>query len=174
MPALPGAAPRRRHRRRVDGGLPVSGRWPYASGSHHATWATLGAMVTDDEGAPVDGVLCLAPVSELRMEDTWRTVGMRGTGSNTWVAEDVFVPAHRIISMSALAAGEWSAETDEVMYRLPFVPLATLPVLGQALGVGRAALDLAVDNAPQKAMHHTFFARQSNSWAFRCRSRRPH
>ena len=105
----------------------------------------------------------LAPVSELRMEDTWRTVGMRATGSNTWVAEDVFVPAHRIISMSALAAGEWSAETDEVMYRLPFVPLATLPVLGPLLGVGRAALGLAVDNAPQKAMHHTFFARQSDS-----------
>ena len=65
--------------------------------------------------------------------------------------------------MSALAAGEWSAETDEVMYRLPFVPLATLPVLGPLLGVGHAALDLAVDNAPQKAMHHTFFARQSDS-----------
>lgn len=148
--------------RRVDGGLRVSGRWSYASGSHHATWAALGATVTDDAGA-VDGVMCLAPVSEVRMEDTWRTVGMRATGSNTWVAEDIFVPAHRIISMSTLAEGTWSAETDEAMYRLPFVPLATLPLLGPLLGIGRAALELTVHSAPHKAMHHTFFARQSDS-----------
>jgi alkylation response protein AidB-like acyl-CoA dehydrogenase len=149
--------------RRVSGGLRVSGRWAYASGSHHATWASLGAMVSDDAGNPVDAVLCLAPAADLQLEDTWRTVGMRGTGSNTWIADDVFVPEHRIISMGALAAGELTPETDEVMYRMPFVPLATLPLLGPLLGLGRAALALTVHDAPRKAMHHTFFARQSDS-----------
>jgi alkylation response protein AidB-like acyl-CoA dehydrogenase len=149
--------------RRVSGGLRVSGRWAYASGSHHATWASLGAMVSDDAGNPVDAVLCLAPAADLQLEDTWRTVGMRGTGSNTWIADDVFVPEHRIISMGALAAGELTPETDEVMYRMPFVPLATLPLLGPLLGLGRAALALTVHDAPRKGMHHTFFARQSDS-----------
>ncbi|MBB5163139.1 acyl-CoA dehydrogenase family protein [Mycobacterium sp. AZCC_0083] len=149
--------------RRVSGGLRVSGRWAYASGSHHATWASLGAMVSDDAGNPVDAVLCLAPAADLQLEDTWRTVGMRGTGSNTWIADDVFVPTHRIISMGALAAGELTPETDEVMYRMPFVPLATLPLLGPLLGLGRAVLALTVHEAPRKAMHHTFFARQSDS-----------
>lgn len=149
--------------RRVDGGLRVSGRWPYASGAHHATWAALGATVTDEAGAPIDRVMCLAPVSEVRMEDTWRTVGMRATGSNTWIADDVFVPAHRIISMTALAEGQWSAETDEAMYRLPLVPLATLPLLGPLLGIGRAALELTVRSAPLKDMSHTCFPRQSDS-----------
>jgi alkylation response protein AidB-like acyl-CoA dehydrogenase len=149
--------------RRVDGGLRLSGRWSFASGAHHATWAALSATVTDDAGVPVDGVMCLAPVSEVRMEDTWRTVGMRATGSNTWTAEDVFVPAHRIVSMIALVEGRWSAETDEVMYRLPFVPMATLPLLGPLLGIGRAAMELTVRSAAHKGMHHTFFARQSDS-----------
>ncbi|MCW2560273.1 MAG: hypothetical protein JWP55_4237 [Mycobacterium sp.] len=151
--------------RRVSGGLGVSGRWAYASGSHHATWASLGALVSDDDGNPVDAVLCLAPVAEVQLEDTWRTVGMRGTGSNTWIGDDVFVPEHRIISMGALAAGGLTPETDEVMYRMPFVPLATLPLLGPLLGLGRAALALTVHDAPRKAMHHTFFARQSDSVA---------
>ena len=148
---------------RVSGGLRVSGRWAYASGSHHATWASLGAMVSDDAGNPLDAVLCLAPVVEVQLEDTWRTVGMRGTGSNTWVADDVFVPEHRIVSMGALVAGTASAVTDEAMYRLPFVPLATLSLVGPLLGLGRAALALTVHDAPRKAMHHTFFAHQSDS-----------
>lgn len=149
--------------RRVHGGLRLTGRWSFASGAHHATWASLSATVTDHARVPVDGVMCLAPVSDVRLEDTWRTVGMRATGSNTWVAEDVFVPAHRIVSMVALAEGRWRPHTDEVMYRLPFVPLATLPLLGPLLGIGRAALELTVRSAPDKGMHHTFFARRSDS-----------
>jgi 3-hydroxy-9,10-secoandrosta-1,3,5(10)-triene-9,17-dione monooxygenase len=148
---------------RVTGGLRVSGRWAYASGAHHATWASLGAMVSDDAGNPVDAVLCLVPVAEVQLEDTWHTVGMRGTGSNTWVADDVFVPEHRIVSMGALVAGTGTAVTDEAMYRLPFVPLATLSLLGPLLGIGRGALALTIHDAPRKAMHHTFFAHQSDS-----------
>jgi alkylation response protein AidB-like acyl-CoA dehydrogenase len=149
--------------RRVPGGLRVSGRWSYASGAHHASWASLGALVTDDTGAVRDAVLCLVPASEVKLEQTWRTVGMRGTGSDTWVAEDVFVPDHLVISMGAMAEGAWPAPTAEPMYRLPFVPLATLPLLGPLLGVGRAALDLVISAAPGKGMHHTFFTSQSDS-----------
>lgn len=148
---------------RVSDGLRLSGSWPYASGSHHATWASLGAMISDDAGNPIDAVLCLVPVAEVQLKDTWHTIGMRGTGSNTWVAEDVFVPEHRIVSMGALVAGTGTAVTDEAMYKLPFVPVATLALVGPLLGLGRAALALTVRDAPRKAMHHTFFAHQSNS-----------
>lgn len=40
--------------RRVEGGLRLSGRWRYASGSPHATWAALAAAVADDSGQPPD------------------------------------------------------------------------------------------------------------------------
>src|SRR6185295_692662 len=94
--AMPGVA------RRVDGGLRISGRWPNASGAQHATWASLGAVVLDDADAVVDAVMGAVPVSELRLEDTWHMVGMRGTGSNTWVGNDVFVPEHMTMSMASL------------------------------------------------------------------------
>src|SRR3981081_2843864 len=45
--------------RRVKGGVRVSGRWPYASGSLHATWASLAARVTDDAGVLIDTVIGL-------------------------------------------------------------------------------------------------------------------
>jgi 3-hydroxy-9,10-secoandrosta-1,3,5(10)-triene-9,17-dione monooxygenase len=97
------------------------------------------------------------------MEDTWHTTGMRGTGSNTWVGEDVFVPEHRLISMMAVAAGTWPVATAEPIYRIPFAPVATVLLLGTLLGAGKAALDLVIEKAPRKGMHHTFFASQSQS-----------
>ncbi|HEY6649876.1 MAG TPA: acyl-CoA dehydrogenase family protein [Mycobacterium sp.] len=146
--------------RREQGGLRLTGRWGYASGSPHASWAALAATVTDDSGQP-DAYFCLVPAAQLGLEDTWRTLGMRGTGSNTFTAEDVFVPEHRTIPVTKLSEG--STGSDEPVHRLPFAQVGTLALIGTLLGLGRAALALTIDNAPSKSMHHTFFARQSDS-----------
>jgi len=155
--ATPGPA------RRVDGGLRVSGRWAYASGCPHATWAGIVAIVADDSGQPADAYWCLVPASDLRIEDTWRTTGMRGTGSNTWVGEDVFVPEYRTIPMDISAKEALPAPTDAPMYRLPFPTLGTLALLGPILGITGAALTYTIEKAPTKAMHHTIFTKQSES-----------
>jgi len=147
----------------VEGGLRLSGRWGYASGSPHATWASLGAALTDDAGQVVDAVLSFVPVSEVTLEETWLTVGMRGTGSHTFVVDDVFVPRHRTISMSALSEGVCAVPADDPLYHVPFGALATLLLLGPLLGLGHAALDWTVAKAPTKPIHHTFFPRQTDS-----------
>jgi 3-hydroxy-9,10-secoandrosta-1,3,5(10)-triene-9,17-dione monooxygenase len=61
------------------------------------------------------------------------------------------------------ALSEERITSDEPMDRLPFAPLGSLALMGTFLGIGRAALALTVDQAPLKSMHHTFFARQSDS-----------
>src|SRR6202012_6097500 len=61
--------------RRVDGGLVVSGRWPYASGSDRAAWAAVAVAVVDDSGENVEPFMCLVPASEMRLGDTWHGVG---------------------------------------------------------------------------------------------------
>jgi 3-hydroxy-9,10-secoandrosta-1,3,5(10)-triene-9,17-dione monooxygenase len=147
--------------RREQGGLSLNGRWGYASGSPHATWAAIAATVTDDSGQPPDAYFCLVPAAQLTLEETWRTVGMRGTGSNTYVAEGVFVPEHRLIPMTELSEG--FPNSDEPTHRLPFPSVASLALIGPLLGLGRAALALTIGQAPLKSMHHTFFARQSDS-----------
>jgi alkylation response protein AidB-like acyl-CoA dehydrogenase len=57
----------------------MTGRWSYASGAQFATWASLSGVVTDEAGAIIDAVMGFVPTSELTMEDTWHTTGMRGT-----------------------------------------------------------------------------------------------
>jgi alkylation response protein AidB-like acyl-CoA dehydrogenase len=146
--------------RRERDGLRLTGRYGYASGAPHAHWAALAATVTDDATQPPEAYFCLVPTAQLRLEDTWRTVGMRGTGSNTFIADSVFVPAHRALSAAALSEG--AADGDEPVYRLPFPSVATIGLVGTLLGLGRAALDFAIDQAP-KPMHHTVFARRSDS-----------
>ena len=147
----------------VDGGVRIGGRWDYASGSHHAKWVLLGATTADEAGQPIDQLVCLVPASELTMEDTWHTVGMRSTGSNTWIAEDLFVPQHRTISTRAMSEGKVAPCTEEAMYRLPVIPVATLLLLGPLLGLGSAALRLAVDKVPTRPMSDTTYHRKSDS-----------
>ena len=149
--------------RRVDGGVRISGRWSYASGAYHADWAALAAVVAGESEGPVDAMFCFVPAQQLRPEKTWHTVGMRGTGSDTWVADDVFVPNHRTIPMSAIADEAPRVAGNESMFRLPFQTVATLLLVGPLLGLGRAALKFVIDKAPTKAMQHTVFDRQSES-----------
>ena len=78
--------------RAVDGGLVVTGQWGFASGCLHSQWAMLGVPVVDESGEQIDQGLALIPMSDLSIKDTWYVAGMRGTGSNTLIAEDVFVP----------------------------------------------------------------------------------
>lgn len=148
---------------RVNGGLRVSGRWGFASGCDHAAWMVISAGLPAGDGRPEAMMMCFVPRDQLRIEDTWRTVGMRATGSNTLVADDLFVPEHRTVSFATLADGASPAATDAPMYRLTFGPMAELLLVGPLLGMGSAALQYTIDKAPTKAMHHTFFPRQSDS-----------
>jgi alkylation response protein AidB-like acyl-CoA dehydrogenase len=151
------------HARRVDGGVQVSGRWAYASGAPHANWAGLGIAVPDDNGGPIDAYFALVPRPEVILEDTWHTAGMRGTGSHTWLSEDLFVPEHRLIPMAALSEG--APQHDEALYRLPMGPVFRLNLMGTLLGLGRAALDYTIQNAASKGVSFTVYARQSDSVA---------
>ena len=83
--------------RRADGGWRVSGKATYASGIPYATWALCSALVpaTESDGPPSVMTL-LVPRSDLTMLDDWgasngRVLGMRSSGSNSFVLDDVFV-----------------------------------------------------------------------------------
>jgi alkylation response protein AidB-like acyl-CoA dehydrogenase len=152
---------------KVEGGWKVSGRWYYNSGSWHASWAVLGIPVTNEAGEVIDQGLVLIPASEMTLEDTWFVAGMRSSGSNCMVAEDVFVPEHRLLSVPAAIEGSYGNEhADEAFYRSAFVPILALVLVGPQLGMGRAALDLVKEKAAKKPIAYTFFEAQADSVAF--------
>jgi 3-hydroxy-9,10-secoandrosta-1,3,5(10)-triene-9,17-dione monooxygenase len=153
--------------RRKEGGLVVTGKWYWSSGCLHADWGILGVLETDSAGQMVNQYLALIPMSELSIEDTWYTAGMRGSGSNCVVAKEVFVPDHRLLSILDAIGGKYPTEhKEEAAYRSAFVPYAALILAGPLLGMGRAALKFVIDKAPQRAIQYTFFQKQTDSVAF--------
>ncbi|WP_242645955.1 acyl-CoA dehydrogenase family protein [Streptomyces triculaminicus] len=153
--------------RAADGGQVITGRWPFASGCLHARWALLGMPVTGASGEKPEQGLALVPMDELKIEDTWHMAGMRGTGSHTLVAEDVFVPAHRILSVTRALRGEYPTEfTDETLYRSAFVPVLASVLVGPQLGLARGGLELVTASlAKGRPISHTFYeqAREASS-----------
>jgi alkylation response protein AidB-like acyl-CoA dehydrogenase len=148
-------------------GYRVSGRWDWSSGCLHAQWAMVGVPIVDEHGSSRDQGLVLIPMSELTISDTWFVTGMKGTGSNTIVADDVFVPAHRYISFSALLAGQVDTPyIDEALYRAAFVPAAVIILVGPQLGLAQAALDLVLEKAPKRGIAYTYYDSQPEAPTF--------
>jgi alkylation response protein AidB-like acyl-CoA dehydrogenase len=145
----------------VDGGYRVSGRWGWASGSAHSQWALVGIPLTNPDGSPRDQGLVLIPMDQLTVEDTWFVAGMKGTASNTLVAQDVFVPAHRYLSVvQAIQGNPATPFTEERLYRSAFIPVAALILAGPQLGLAQAALDLVIEKAPKRTITYTFYENQ--------------
>ena len=131
--------------REVPGGFRLTGRWGWASGAHHATWAILD-IVTGADGPSPDRGIALVPMGELAIEDTWQMTGMRGTGSDTITAEDVFVPDERIILRSRMAAtSPRPAGPAGAPARVPTSDGVMGALAGPLLGMGMAIYDHIVE-----------------------------
>lgn len=125
--------------RPVEGGVRVSGRWAFCSGVPHADWLFAGCVLQTEEEAeataPVLRVVAL-PTSQLRILDTWHTGGLRGTGSHDTVADDVFVPEHRVMSLV-----DGAPQDATPLHRFPLFGFFALSVAAAALGNARGAVD---------------------------------
>jgi len=129
--------------REVDGGYRVSGRWAYCSGIHHSDHLFGGCVVQSDGEGDSPRVFGI-PTSELEILDTWHTLGLRGTGSEDAVAEDVFVPhEHSLWLLDAPAS-------DAALYRFPIFAFFALSISAAALGNARGAIEDLVELAAGK------------------------
>jgi len=95
-------------------------------------------------------VLFLLAPGEYTVRDTWFTTGMRGTGSNTIVTQDIFVPASRVLRVADLAAGKEGSANGGI-FRLPFYFYAALTFLAPMLGAARHAYEALRDSLKAKA-----------------------
>jgi alkylation response protein AidB-like acyl-CoA dehydrogenase len=126
--------------RAVDGGVVVSGRWAFCSGITHADMMFAGCLV-DDQRVP--SVVALGK-EDLRVLDTWHTLGLRGTGSHDTVADEVFVPADRVFSIFN------GPVLDRPLYRFPVFGFFALSIGAAALGNARGAIDDLIELACAK------------------------
>ena len=85
---------------------------------------------------------------------------MRGTGSHTVIAKEIFVPAHRSLPTETLARGRSPRTSrDEFVYRESFVPTAIIAIAAPVLGLAQAALDLTLEriNKGAKPIAYSFY-----------------
>jgi alkylation response protein AidB-like acyl-CoA dehydrogenase len=122
---------------RADGGWLVNGEWPFMSGIHHSDWALVCAAAPEAEGRSVR--FFVIPRAAYGVAQSWFNVGMRATGSDTIVVEDVFVPAHRTFTRDELLAGR-APEPDARCRAVPLKAVNGLSFAAPVLGAARGAL----------------------------------
>lgn len=156
------------HATKVDGGYRVTGEWRYNSGSWHSQWAILGAPLHSESGTFEDNAIVLIPRADLQYKDTWHVAGLKSTASNSFVAEDVFVPEHRVLRVTPAIEGDYPGvdESSEAPYKAAFVPVLEAQLLGAHLGMGQAVLAGVRADAPKKGIAYTTYQRQSDSVPF--------
>lgn len=142
----------------VKGGYRVSGAWQFASGSRHATWMGAKGPVFDSKGnmalekdgkTPVSRTM-LFPRAKAKITDTWHVIGLRGTGSDKYEVDDLFVPAEHSLLMDEPTA----LKETGTLYRFASIPVHGYTFCGVALGVARTALDAFIELAGNKQPKH--------------------
>lgn len=132
----------------ADGGFRLSGRWSFASGCDNAHWGILGGMIPLAGGGVKPGFF-LVPRADFSIDDDWHTMGLAGTGSKTLVADDIFVPAHRIATFGDLLSGNGpgTVVNTNPLYRQPMLAVVPHCLVAPALGMARGALQAFKDQA---------------------------
>ena len=136
----------------VKGGYRVTASWSFASGSHNATWLGCHVPVVEADGTPrlnPDGSpvirTMLFPKSNAQMTDIWRVIGLKGTGSDRFSVEDLFVPQQH----SATRDDDTRRE-EGLLYRFSSLQLYAAGFAGVAMGIARSTFDAFVALAHDK------------------------
>ncbi|MFV0298070.1 MAG: acyl-CoA dehydrogenase family protein [Hyphomicrobiaceae bacterium] len=137
----------------VDGGSHVNGRWDFASGSRQANWMGVHAMVEErDGGLRLNGQgrptirTVLFPAAEATMIDTWHTIGLKGTASDSYTVADVFVPE----AFSGTREDPAGRQVPGPLYAFTMQGLYAIGVAGVAIGLAREMLAEFVKLAASK------------------------
>lgn len=145
----------------VDGGYLLSGRWDYCTNCHHAQYALM--MGVYEQTQPITS---LVSIDDLDRLDNWDVVGMRGTGSDTLVADNVFVPTELSARMRGVEPEEsFSYEKEASDYWVLF-PLVRAKAVGVLVGTVEGQLEAVAAAASRPAMYSNYQQKQDSA-AFR-------
>ena len=138
----------------VDGGYRLTGEWIWTSGVDHCSWCGLMAPVPN-AASPLDMQMLVLKRGEYTIKDLWYAPGMKATGSNNVVVEDVFVPAGRATRIGDLnnKASPGQKLNDGWTYRLPMLQVFAYSIVGPIIGCARGALDAFVDQMSTRKGH---------------------
>ncbi|HEV7317179.1 MAG TPA: acyl-CoA dehydrogenase family protein [Ensifer sp.] len=124
-------------------GYRINARKVFTSGAEAGDVLMTGAVYEGEDGSR-SVIHFGAPMksSAVHIEETWRTLGMRGTASNDVVIEDLFIPAANVAF--SRKAGEWHPVFETI------ATIAFPLIYAVYLGVAESAREIAIDIAKKK------------------------
>jgi alkylation response protein AidB-like acyl-CoA dehydrogenase len=146
------------------GGVVLNGKWSFNTGCQQSTWNANAAVLAHPDGG-YEPIMVAVPMADLGIVDDWHTSGLRGSGSVTTIAKDVFVPQARVLSMVPVLQGQISSTRNagSPVYRAPFMPTAATTVSATALGLARAARDAFFERLPGRKITYTSYESQRDA-----------
>ena len=149
----------------VEGGFRVSGNWRLASGVMNATWLGPLCPIVEENGTPRQDAagkpalrVMLLPVSKAAITDVWHVMGLRGTGSNNFAVNDLFVPH----AFTYVRDDPANRRDPGPLYGLLQTTFFGMTFAGVALGIARTALDDFIDLAANKKPAHAAMVLRDN------------
>jgi indole-3-acetate monooxygenase len=137
----------------VPGGYKATGRWDFASGSRQASWLGAHVRVVEADGTPrrkPDGSpeirTILFPVASATMYDVWDVIGLKGTGTDSYSVDNLFVPE----KFAALRDDPSALREKGPIYRIPTNTVYSMGFAATSLGVARAQFDAAIELSRKK------------------------
>ena len=137
----------------VPGGYKANARWDFASGSRQASWLGAHVRVVEADGTTrkkPDGSpeirTILFPVTSATMYDVWDVIGLKGTGTDSYSVDNLFIPDKFAVLRDVSAA----LREKGPLYKLTTNAVFGMGFAATSLGVARATLDAAVALARSK------------------------
>jgi indole-3-acetate monooxygenase len=139
--------------RAVPGGYRVSGTWGFASGNRHASWMGGHCRIVEPDGSirrTADGReaerTMLVRREAVRFHDVWNVVGLRGTNSDSYSFDDLFVPE----AFSVCRDSDAERRIDSPLYKFTTTNLYAAGFAGVSMGIARGMLDAFTEMAKTK------------------------
>ena len=137
----------------VPGGYRASARWDFASGSRQASWLGAHVRVVEADGSQrkkkdssPEIRTILFPAASATMYDVWDVIGLRGTGTDSYSVDNLFIPE----KFAALRDEPSAVREKGPLYKLTTNAVFSMGFAATSLGVARATLDAATDLARSK------------------------
>jgi len=137
----------------VPGGYKANARWDFASGSRQASWLGAHVRVVEADGTQrrkADGSpeirTILFPMSSATMYDVWDAIGLKGTGTDSYSVDNLFIPE----KFTALRDIPSALREHGPLYKLTTNMVFGMGFAATSLGVARATLEAAIELARSK------------------------
>ena len=141
----------------VEGGYRLTATSAFASGSHHASWlGAHGSMVRDADGSirlgadgkPENRTL-MFPADATTLIENWDVLGLRGTGSDAFEIDDLFVPDEMTIVRATMIDNR-PPHGGAPIYGFPQMSVHATGFAATATGAARGFIDAFVEMAQSK------------------------